>query len=206
MPSPGDVLEIRFISEQQGVQMQTTLFWELDSIGGTPPTIPQAMAALAAAYVDTVRAQMSDQWSVTCVIYRNVTDPSEAQVPVFVSEAGTDTGEPHAANKVVRITRYAPNAGLTEIKRSSISLSGLNVGVSHNGTVRDDMELGTIEAWLKNDVTVPADGWLLTPKIRYNSIAPAVPPVYEYATVTQCIQQGTFRTLARRNTALCGVS
>lgn len=207
MPTVGDTIETRLISEQQGVQMSTTLFWEVDDIGNSP-TIQQAMAELAKQYVDAFRPQLSIQWAITCVLYRNITDPTEAATPTFVTEAGSEiTVGPHPSTNVVRVTRYGIQNDLSKTRRSSIALSGLHKDVSKRGRVESDMELGTLEAFLSSDQIVPALGWTITPKIRYDVTPPPAPSrTYEFATVNQAITQGVFRKLARRSSSLCGTS
>lgn len=207
MPTPGDTIETRLISEQQGVQMSTTLYWEVDDLGNAP-TIQQAMADLANKYVGAFRSQLSIQWAVTCVLYRNITNPAEAATPTFVTEAGSEvTVGPHPSTNVVRVTRYGIQNDLSKTRRSSIAITGLHKDVSKRGRVESDMELGTLEVFLSSDAIVPAAGWTLTPKIRYDVTPPPAPSrTYEFATVNQATTQGVFRKLSRRSSALCGTS
>jgi len=206
MPAPDDIIETRLISEQQGVQMSTTLYWEVSDVGDNP-TIPAAMANLAEQYVDQFRDQLSIQWAITCVLYRNITNPNEAGIPTFVLEAGSDVASgPNPATGVVRVTRYA--TGVTPIKliRSSIAISGLTKDQSKAGRVESNMELGTLESFLSNTVLILATGWSLEPAIPQRTQLPPLPPAYAYLPVSHCITQGVFRKLRSRTSGLCGTA
>jgi len=203
MPSVDDLIQVRFISEQQGVQMQTSLIWQVVDLG-TNPSIDVAMASLAAQYVDAFRAQLSIQWAITCVIYDNLTETIEPTFPVFVLEAGSEVTEgPHQTNNVVQVTRYAKKLLGNEIAHGSINIRGLHKNVSKAGRVESDMELGTLEAFLESVQTVPAGGWQLLPMLRYQ-LTPAPGATYDYAPITRAITQGVFRKLSRRSSSLCG--
>jgi len=205
MPSVDDIIELKLISEQQGVQMSTTTYWQIEDLGADGP-IQGELLKFATAWVDAYRAQLSVQWAVTCVIFNNVTEVSDPVIPAFTNEAGGElTVGPHPTSNVVCITRYCLALVGGALKHGSIRISGLHKDVSKTGRVESDMELGTLENFLTNSVLLPSGGWQITPLLRYRlTVGP--PPTYDYAPVVRAITQGVFRKLNSRGSTLCGTA
>lgn len=204
MPVVDDIVRFELRSEQQGVAMSNTLHYQIVSLGDEP-TVRDAAIDFATQFRDSIASDLSDKWAITCVLFTNETDPTDAQVPAFTNLAGSEAIlPPHPSNQVVNVTRYCNDLS-GALKHGSIKLSGLHTGTSQTGRVAVDLELGTLEPFLLNNVILLTTGWEIAPVLKY-LVALGPPKVYEYQPVTQVINQGVFRKLRRRSTSLCGSS
>lgn len=205
MPSIDDIIQLRLRSEQQGVLMQNTLHYIMET-DNSPTVVAAAMTEFATQFVDAFRPQLSIQWALTCILYGNITDDAEADQPAFMTEAGSEvTVGPHPSSQVVNCTRYAVSNIDGTLKHGSIKLSGLHKDVSKTGRVESDMELGTLEAFLRAQVSLLAGAWLMRPVLQYTGIV-GPPPVLDWADVQQVIVQGVFSKLRSRTSSLCATA
>jgi hypothetical protein len=204
MPAIDDQIRIKMISEMQGVQMSTDLYFTVDDlIGG--PTVLAILFDVATEWQSAWKAVVSDQFKITCAIYSNITDQTEPSIPLFVNLPGLEAIEnPHPANTVVYCTRYGVHQGNGKLVVGRVAISGITLNHSLRGRVKDDMELSTVETFFKNPLISVASGFTLKQNVRY-LFSPGPPKLYEQSTITQAQMQGEFTKLQSRQTHLCAV-
>lgn len=202
MPAIGDKVKVKIIQEMQGVQMASSLYFEVDDLTGGP-TVIDILADVAAFWQIAWRASVSDQFRISCAIWTNYTDPTEPSIPLFLNLAGLDTlSTPHPANTVVWCSRYAIHNVTGKLVRGRVALSGVTHANSRRGRVVDDMELSTIEEFFKEDKISVANGFTLKNQVRY-LVSDGPPKVYDQSSCIQAQMQGEFTKLQSRQTDLC---
>ena len=202
MPAVDDQIKIQVITEMQGVQMSTDLFFTVVDLDGGP-TIPNITVDVLARWQAAWQSVCSDQFRISCGVFSNLTDPTEPSIPSFVNLPGLDAiNLPHPADQVVWCTRYGRKQGDGTLVHGRVALSGITLNHSRRGRVVDDMELSTVEAFFKNPVTGIINDFTLEPGVRYE-FSPGPPPVYEVSPIEQAVVQGVFSKLASRRTNLC---
>lgn len=202
MPAIDDQIRIKMISELQGVQMSSDLYFSVDDLSGGP-SILAILFDVATEWQSAWKAVVSDQFKITCAIYSNLTDQTEPSIPLFVNLPGLETIEnPHPANTVVWCTRYGEHQGSGDLVVGRIAISGITMNHSLRGRVKDDMELSNVEAFFKNPLISVASGFTLKQNVRY-LFSPGPPKVYEQSPITQAQMQGEFTKLQSRQTHLC---
>lgn len=204
MPDIGDKVRIKMITEMQGVQMATALYFEVTDLTGGP-TIQEILFDTASEWHIAWRSFCSDQFKITCAIWKNYTNPIEPDIPLFVNLAGLEVVDgPHPASTVVWVSRYGVHATSGKLVRSRVALSGLTKNKSIRGRVLDDMEVATVESFFRNDFISVASGFTLKNQVRYRlDVGP--PKTFTQSDLTQAQMQGEFTKLQSRQTNLCAV-
>lgn len=204
MPSIGDKVRIKMITEMQGVQMSTSLYFEVTDLTGGP-TIGAIFFDTATEWQGAWKSFVTDQFKITCAIWENFTDPIEPSIPLFVNLPGLEAVDgPHPANTVVWCTRYGVHATTGKLIRSRVAISGLTKNKSIRGRVLDDMEIDTVETFFKTDFISVASGFTLKNQVRYRfDVGP--PKVFALTDLIQAQVQGEFTKLQSRQTNLCAV-
>jgi len=208
MPSVDDIVEYRCIHEMDGVQ-GTFTFWNKILDLGNSPSITDAVNAWALAFVSQMDVMLSLRWALTCVIYRNITDPSEPEIPVINTFPGLDfTESPHPSDLVMWTTRYARRADGGKLIVGRWSLNGFVLPASVRGRIDRDLTLTNIEAFQRDVTTHPAGGWQHEPHQEYTFTPgspgpPVVPPVMEHSPVLEASCRTRVRKLNSRSTGLC---
>lgn len=206
MPATDDIIETKMTFQCQGVQFSNTLYWAIQDLGGNP-TISDAVLSIAYQYYGAFQTLCSIDCWLTCVLFRNISNPSEASRPVYANFIGLDAvSPPHPTNQVIRVARYAIRSPDSEVVVSSLAISGITCIHSKRGRLADEGELGTLEQFLKEGQVAPAGGWQIDPVIKVKDTAIVSPPTYQYPNVQACITHPVFKKLQSRNSVLCGTS
>lgn len=204
MPSIGDKVSVKLITELQGVPMSTILYFEVDDLTGGP-SIQAILFDVATEWQGAWKAAVTDQFQITCAIWENFTDDNEPSIPLFVNLPGLEAvDDPHPANSVVWCSRYGRHATTGKLIRSRVAISGLTKNKSVRGRIRDNMEIGLVEVFFRTNLISVASGFTLKHQVRYRlEVGP--PKVYALAQLEQAQVQGKFTKLQSRQTKLCAV-
>lgn len=202
MPSVGDTIRIKIVSEQQGVSMTNLLFFEVDDLG-TDRSKNIQLNDFGAQLIASITAQMATSWAITCLIYSNVF-ASEDKAAVFTTLPGTSGVNPHAPHIVARFNQYALDVPLTALKVGAFSLSGTHVTSSNKGRISVMANWDAFAAFLKGPITLDTDGWQLTPQLRW-LLAAGPPKVFAYDPLVKVRLSTRYAILESRRSKLCQV-
>jgi len=202
MPSVGDTIRIKIISEQQGVSMTNLLFFEVDDLGTDGPVVDQ-LNDFGVQFLAAITAQMATTWAITCLIYSNIF-AAEAKAAVFTNLPGTSGNTPHPPHLVARFNQYANDVPQTAQKTGAFSLSGTHITSSNKGRVAVMTNWDAFAAFLKGPITLDTDGWQLTPQLRW-LLAAGPPIVYAYDPIINVRLSTRYAILQSRRSKLCQV-
>lgn len=164
MPANGDKIRTTFISELAGSAFDNTLYWEVLDIGDDPP-IAATLTAIATAYWDSVKDNLSVPSSLTCAVYENQSQ-SEGTVRTFPAGlVGTDLGTAHPQNQVVRTVLYGTTGVGSPVTVGAHNLSGVVESLSTRGRINDIALFDPQEAFFRVPLVI-GTGWTLSPVIR----------------------------------------
>lgn len=203
MPVNNDVIQVKFVTEFDGVQMSNLLFWRIDDIG-TDPTVVVGLQDIIDAYVVSVEAFLANDWKFVCAIYENITNP-EGETMIFDTQPGIGGVDGHPQKQVLRLNRYALEVDLLTIHRGSFSQSGTLESQSTRGRLSDISIYDTLKDFLTDTIQLGTDRWLIQPRLRSNDGTPAAPN-YRYEKIYHTQFSGRLLTLTSRKTSLCAVS
>jgi hypothetical protein len=101
----------------------------------------------------------------TCAVYENQSQP-EGTVRIFPAGlVGTDLGEAHPQNQVVRTVLYARESPTSPITVGAHSLSGVVESLSTRGRINDIALFDQQESFFRIPLVV-GTGWTLSPVIK----------------------------------------
>ncbi len=202
MPSVGDTIRIKIVSEMQGVSMTNLLYYEIDDLG-TDAAVREQLIDFGDQFIAAVASNLATDWSITCLIYKNVF-ASEAQTVVFANLPGTGTGNPHPAHVVARFNQYANDVPETDGKHGAFNLSGAVVSKSNKGRIASAADWLSFEVFLNAQLTLDTDGWQITPQLKW-LLAVGPPIVHAYDPLIKVRLSKRFNILASRRSKLCAV-
>lgn len=203
MPVANDIIQVKLVTEYDGVQMGNILYWRVDDVG-TDPFPSVGLQAIMDDYVTAVEAFLSEEWKLVCGIYENITNP-EGQFVLFDTQPGLGVTEGHPQKQVLRLNRYALEPDFLTIHRGSFSQSGTLEAQSTRGRVDDISLYDTFRDFLTDTITVGGTLWGLEPRLRSNEGTPSV-PVYRYDKIYHTQFSARFLTLSSRKTDLCATA
>lgn len=202
MPSVGDTIRIKIVSEQQGVSMTNLLYFEIDDLGTDGPIVDQ-LNDFGVQLLASITAQMATSWAITCLIYTNIF-AAEAKAAVFTSLVGTAINTPHAPHIVARFNQYANDVPETSQKTGAFSLSGTQITASNKGRIASMSNWDAFNVFLKGPITLDTDGWTLTPQLRW-LLAAGPPLVFAYDKIIKVRLSTKYAILQSRRSKLCQV-
>lgn len=201
MPNLNDVVKITLVQELSGVQLANHLFLKIDDLGTNPATTV-ALLQIMTAYHDAIKGALSDEWSLVCGVYENLT-AVEAKSIIFTNLIGTALQPSHPQDQVVRLNRYsvsvAPANG--SLRVAAFNQSGVGETFSTRGRVNDTSEFQALQTFLDTQ-QIFATEWTATPQSR-NRIESVPPFTFQFNRVDQCLLNPTFLKLRPRKTNLC---
>ncbi len=202
MPSVGDTIRIKMITEQQGVSMTNLLYFEIDDLGTDGP-IRDQLDSFGDQFIASITSQMATSWALTCLIYRNIF-AVEAQVPQFTTKPGTSINNPHPPHQVIRFNQYANDVPQTAGKHGAFNLSGTHVTASNKGRVAVAANWDAFIVFLKGPLTLDTDGWVITPQLKW-LLAVGPPKVHAYDPLISVRMSKRYNDLASRRSKLCQI-
>lgn len=203
MPVNNDIIQIKLVTEFEGVQMGNLLFWQVDDVG-VDPAILVGLQDIMDAYVAAVAPFLSPLWKLVCGIYENITNP-EGEAKIFATFPGTGAGEAHPQKQVLRLNRYATEPDFLKMHRGSFSQSGCLEAQSTKGRINDLSIYADFKDLLTVNRLLGGDRWSIQPHLRSNMGTPAAPN-YRYDVINHTQFSGRWFTLSSRKTNLCAQS
>lgn len=188
MPSQGDIIRTTFIQELAGSAFDNSLFWEILDLGDDP-AVATALAAVTGDYWDSIKDNLSIPNSLTCSIYENQSQP-EGTVRIFPAGlVGTDLGEAHPQNQVVRTVLYGRESPTAPVTVGAHNLSGVVESLSTRGRINNIALFDPQTSFFRIPLVV-GTGWTLSPVI-HSTTAKGFHDGGNNAAVLQ-VQPGTF--------------
>lgn len=203
MATVGDIFSLTILTEHDGVQASNRLYYKIDDLG-VDPSISLQVAEMLNEFHDACKAVNSDIWKIVCGIYDNQTTPEGTHV-IFSSLAGLVINTGHPQFQVFRFNEYAMDGGSNTIKRGAFNLGGVAEVHSVRGRVNAPASFSAMVAWLKDPFLLGADGWTISPQLRW-TFAPGPPPTYVYLPMTKVQIATKVFTLQSRHTQLCATT
>jgi hypothetical protein len=204
MPSVSDVIQTNIITELNGVQMSSVLYWEVDGLGDDDPVLTN-LTKLATAYAAVVQDITTTTWAVSCITYFNMTS-TEPKVVLPVTIAGLDATDSHPQSQVIRVNRWGLHIPDGKIRSGAHYLSGIPEAFSTVGRVNDIVEFAGLENFLSDTLILSDDGWTLTPQLLITPDSVGAPTVKAFVLCTEAQTNPTFTVLRSRKTRLCGTA
>lgn len=203
MADIGDIFSVKIVSEFEGVSMANETYWELDD-KGDDPTLGTFVFDFLGEFHNAVKTNNSSLWKVVCGIYNNIADP-EGTVVIFRTLAGDSLNTGHPQFQTAKLQRYAQSTSGSEIKHGSFSLSGVEEVQSVRGRWSDLSIFDALRDFLRV-TSIISTGWTIQPMMRWNTIAPTTPPIYQYVPIRHAFISPQVNVLRSRKTKLCATS
>jgi len=200
MPSVGDTIQIKLVTEMQGVAMTNLLYFEIDDLG-TNASVRTQIEDFGDQFLAAVGAQMATSWALTCIIYKNIF-AAEAQTLVPMNLVGTAATSAHPAHIVARFNQYANDVPETSQKTGAFSLSGTEVAASNKGRIAVMSNFVAFEDFLMGPLTLDTDGWEMTPQLKW-LLAAGPPIVHAYDPLIHVRLSTKYHILQSRRSKLC---
>lgn len=201
MSSPGDRFRTTYLLDYQGVQMQNSQDWAINSIDGSD-TLATVLLDLATAYWNSWKAIVVSQCMFSCLKFYNY-DTSEQTIayPGLAGQGGTDG---HPQFQVVRLNLYGQAASPPDepIYRNASNLSGVKEELSTRGRINDMSEFSSWAQFHTASLQTSVTGWTITPQCRYTA-APGPPRVNGWVPMIAAQVNPTFQVLRGRKTSIC---
>ena len=179
------------------------MYWQVDDLGDDPSTAAGLIDVMNA-YYDSVKAFMSDKWTVVCGIYENITAP-EGKAIEFGTLVGLSVTDCHPQDQVLLLNSYGGLGGLNPVHRNSFNQSGVIKTLSTDGRLNNPATVQSLRDFLTAQQVMAGPSWTLDPQVRWES-APGPPPVFMFANVDTSNYSKRFFKRASRKTKLCTVS
>jgi hypothetical protein len=202
MAAVNDVIQATLITEQGGVQMSNTVYFEIDNLGSDPP-LGEAALDILTSYGDTAKIYCAASWRVACIVMENMTTP-EGRTIVQNTISGVAIGAAHGPDQVLRINQYANQADFLKIHRGWFNQSGIEHALSKRGRWNHTTDFSTLISWFSSTVVLGSN-WTLTPNLRWQ-LTPGPPPTYAYTPVIRADYSARCFKLGSRKSSLCGAS
>lgn len=202
MASVGDFIKATLVTEQGGVQMSNSVYFEIDDLGNDPP-LGEAALDILESYADAVKISCSSSWRVACIIMENMTTP-EGRTIVQQSINGTGIGIAHGPDQVLRVNQYAGQADFLKVHRGAFNQSGVLAALSNRGRWNQTTAFPTIVTWL-SATQVFTPNWTVTPCLRWQ-LTPGPPPTYAITPIIWAEYSARCFKLGSRKSSLCGTS
>lgn len=208
--SLGDLIGIDVILEQQGKQFVNTFYGEIDDLGTDPEPV-DVIEAFATDYRDALDVAMSNDVTITCAVYRNISDPTDPPVEKFLNLPGLGAGEPVPTNAVLYMRRYGLRQSPSGVVDGRIILRGIDETKTDEGRYVDQKIgagigiYGSLELFLITTAQFPAGGYTLVPGFFYKFNVGGFPDVLDFSQTLAAYSDMVLKQLEAGNTNLCAV-
>ena len=204
MSQVGDIIEVNFIQELDGVQMSNRMYWKIDDLG-LDQSDADNLIKIMTLYHDSVDQLVSDAWKLVCGVFQNVTNPT-VRATVFSTLVGGRLADSHPQFQVLRFLYSGRFAAGSAVERNAWNQSGVGEDLSTRGRLNDIGQATPFITFFRILAILPAGGWSIDPQVRFNTAIPPAPPVFAFIPTLQAQVNPKLFTLVRRKTKLCATS
>lgn len=214
MAAIDDIVRFKLLAELHGVQSVSAFYFRVTDIVGSPLSLNVAID-WATNYISTFATRLSFAYTVSCVIYTNLTDSSDPELRTTINLPGLDVSNPsHPSDLGLWFTRFGKRQGNNpntpgddtgKLIHGRIHQTGFALPVSKIDRYQPNAEFVALREFLRTPALfgVAPDEWELTPSMPYSFNPPTIPVTTDFSDVTDWEIKPRFRRLASRRSILC---
>lgn len=196
----GDIFQMRFINQVNGVATSNAVFFEVMAINGQDD-LNTIVDAIGARWWSRFSAQITTECALTALIYRNQSRTEQAVV--FPSLVGGSASSAHPQYSVVRINTYAQDQTTDPVYRGAANISGFRENGSSRGRMINADLFSSLQTFFLQVQTSSPTGIDYRAVLR-RQLTPPPTPTYEYIPYVRAQANPTLFVLKSRKRTLIG--